>query len=800
MISLTFYTDFQIIYLMKLLGLLSTGILGVFIIGLALFAAVYFSNDITGHVTGVCNSFSVDSDYGFFVKGSSIVSGCSPAFVSDFCVNPCVVGEYVGSSLIHVNCLYGCVDGACLHQGVNPSLAQYCADRVGGQDVEDCDNGEDDDNDGDTDCDDVIDCESAPNCVVNPPVANCSDKIKNQNETGIDCGGYFCLACLGSGKKYYVSNSGSDSNNGLSEQNPIKTIAKVNSLGLMQGDNVLFKADNKFIDAVLVAKKGVTYASYGGGKAVIGDPNLSTSSEATIKVDETGVTIDNLKVYGYEYGWNVISYSKGDLIISNNEIIGGRMAHSRWRNGIQQTDAATPIPNIKIIRNKIHGFGGRGILLSMPYNIDIGYNEIYDLWVEGAQMDQGAHGIGVHTSENGRIPTDTWDTNYTFRIHHNNIHDFEYVAIAGGLSRVLVEYNEIHHNLDERIYRGGVKHGSIGKMWDAQGHNMNESSATGKLGLVFRYNYVHDLVRRGEAGYTYGVPSQWHRDIGIPNVTSTKNGLDRAVYLYAVNQNPDYNNYGLHYGDGVGEGPDTVISGMGYGNFWIHNNIFFNCSNQILKRNIGYDWPFREDLRTYFVSNTILDSGWKDYLTNYGVLIAESDANSPHTVVNNIIDFTNPTAAYAGRWRARNLTLGHNIYTRQQGIIVGKGGLAPAEPGDNYASAFEYRAVKNNQSIITSFNEQYKTEPGWNNPQGRIFAPNIGVDGAWIPDVRLKVGGNANNKGMDYDLIGDTSVVKASYWTDGPHKLGQDPTGRSFAYDILGNYRTTNDVGAVGVK
>jgi len=150
---------------MKLLGLLSTGILGVFIIGLALFAAVYFSNDITGHVTGVCNSFSVDSDYGFFVKGSSIVSGCSPAFVSDFCVNPCVVGEYVGSSLSYVNCLYGCVDGACLQSASNPSLAQYCADRVGGQDVEDCDNGEDDDNDGLKDCEDS-DCENAPNCVV----------------------------------------------------------------------------------------------------------------------------------------------------------------------------------------------------------------------------------------------------------------------------------------------------------------------------------------------------------------------------------------------------------------------------------------------------------------------------------------------------------------------------------------------------------------------------------------------------------------------------------------------------------
>src|SRR3989339_2057249 len=268
---------------MKLSGLLVVGIVGVVAIVFMLFSVGIFSDGgITGKVTGVCNSFSVDSDSGFFVKGSSVVSGCVAASVSDFCLNPCVVGEYVGSSLIHVNCLYGCVNGACLQQGANPSLAEYCADKVGGQELEICDNRIDDDGDGKIDCADVIDCADAPNCI-NLPIANCSDGIKNQDETDVDCGGYFCLGCLGSGKSYYVSNSGSDSNSGLSEQSPIKTIAKVNSLGLMQGDNVLFKADNKFTDAVLVAKKGVTYASYGRGKGIIGDANLDGFSN-TIKI------------------------------------------------------------------------------------------------------------------------------------------------------------------------------------------------------------------------------------------------------------------------------------------------------------------------------------------------------------------------------------------------------------------------------------------------------------------------------------------------------------------------------------
>ena len=148
----------QVIVLMKLLGLFVVGIVALFAVLFMLFSIGVFDDGISGRATGVCPSFSVDSDSGFFVKGSSVVSGCAASNVSDFCVNPCVVGEYVNSALVQINCSFGCVDGACLQEGVNPSLAQYCADRAGDQKlIEDCDNQLDDDTDGDVDCNDT-DC------------------------------------------------------------------------------------------------------------------------------------------------------------------------------------------------------------------------------------------------------------------------------------------------------------------------------------------------------------------------------------------------------------------------------------------------------------------------------------------------------------------------------------------------------------------------------------------------------------------------------------------------------------------
>ena len=91
--------------------------------------------------------------------------------------------------------------------------------------------------------------------------------------------------------------------------------------------------------------------------------------------------------------------------------------------------------------------------------------------------------------------------------------------------------------------------------------------------------------------------------------------------------------------------------------------------------------------------------------------------------------------------------------------------------------------------------EKYLTNPNWVDTSSRIFAPNIGVNGAYMPDCRIKKGGNAYNSGRAYNLIGDT-------YTDsyGKHQLGKYRTGRSFAYDILGNLRSGNDIGAFGTN
>ncbi|MBV7276985.1 hypothetical protein I6U48_29390, partial [Clostridium sp. PL3] len=83
---------------------------------------------------------------------------------------------------------------------------------------------------------------------------------------------------------YYVSNYGDDSNSGLSEAHPWKTISKVNNYNFKPGDVVHFKCGDIWREQ-LIPKNGnetgpVTYASYGTGNkpSLYGSVSLSTPS------------------------------------------------------------------------------------------------------------------------------------------------------------------------------------------------------------------------------------------------------------------------------------------------------------------------------------------------------------------------------------------------------------------------------------------------------------------------------------------------------------------------------------------
>ena len=68
------------------------------------------------------------------------------------------------------------------------------------------------------------------------------------------------------GTKYYVSVEGDDNNDGLTPETAIKTLDRIDTLELNEGDAILFKRGDLFrFGRTIILKSGITYGSYGEG-------------------------------------------------------------------------------------------------------------------------------------------------------------------------------------------------------------------------------------------------------------------------------------------------------------------------------------------------------------------------------------------------------------------------------------------------------------------------------------------------------------------------------------------------------
>ena len=81
---------------------------------------------------------------------------------------------------------------------------------------------------------------------------------------------FLTSACTCSAKTYYVSATGSDTNDGLSSTKAWKTIAKINATIFLPGDSILFRTGDTFYGTLLPVTNGNVFSSYGeGAKPII---------------------------------------------------------------------------------------------------------------------------------------------------------------------------------------------------------------------------------------------------------------------------------------------------------------------------------------------------------------------------------------------------------------------------------------------------------------------------------------------------------------------------------------------------
>ncbi len=95
----------------------------------------------------------------------------------------------------------------------------------------------------------------------------------------------------GSGKAYYVSNSGKATNSGLSADSPLATYAQVVAKGLKSGDVIYFKRGDLWRETIEISTPGITLTAYGNGAAprFYNSPANCASSNMWLETDVPNV-------------------------------------------------------------------------------------------------------------------------------------------------------------------------------------------------------------------------------------------------------------------------------------------------------------------------------------------------------------------------------------------------------------------------------------------------------------------------------------------------------------------------------
>lgn len=113
----------------------------------------------------------------------------------------------------------------------------------------------------------------------------------------------------GSGKAYYISNNGKNTNDGLSPNSPLKDYAGAAAKGLKSGDVLYFQRGGTWRGRIEIKTPGITITAYGEGKA----PQFFASPESgDVKGNWTQTDTKNVYEYKTRFGTDI-----GAIIFDN---------------------------------------------------------------------------------------------------------------------------------------------------------------------------------------------------------------------------------------------------------------------------------------------------------------------------------------------------------------------------------------------------------------------------------------------------------------------------------------------------
>jgi hypothetical protein len=415
------------------------------------------------------------------------------------------------------------------------------------------------------------------------------------------------------GPEIYLSNNGSDINNGLTDDKPWRTLEQLNSVmpGIIPGTTVFLRAGDTFEGEIKCVVSGtsddpVTFTSYGeGAKPVIsgaktvsgwqqhnGQIYSATWSHTTptqLYVDDKMALIARYPNYdeGFLFNTNTqtnTGFTAGELA-HPKEVIEGSTVRFRSNDWTWEYRTVLSYENQNIVFNspsqynvdRNNGFylDGKLQFLDTPneWVFDVATNKIYLWFPEGKNPDNATVYASVHPT--GLIMTGN-ESNIVIENLHFDKHTSHAINVGGTSSQnIIIRDNTITHTYKTAINLRGNDHKVLSnKMHDLvnnaiYGHNLD--------GVDISFNDI----RRVGLNFAYGESGQ-HNTCGIyllnsRNALISTNRLDSIGYggILAYCDNSIIENNVVTY---VG----LTNNDVGALYCWGHN-----CKNSIWRNNIA---------------------------------------------------------------------------------------------------------------------------------------------------------------------------------------------------------------------
>lgn len=310
---------------------------------------------------------------------------------------------------------------------------------------------------------------------------------------------------LSSGRKFYVSSSGNDSNDGLSEATPIKTISKVNSLSLKAGDSVLFKKGDTFEGMVYFSSLSgsdsnpITFANYGSGEK----PVIKNSYNNVFSIEKgSNIVVRDLKFVGINKKrdettscYNIIGFTYSfvkdskykNIYIVDNEVEGNGVDSMLMGISItssESTHSSSPtnvLDNCIVRRNKVSNVGRSGIhsggwLSNQPINQNEGHVDKYTNFHFDSNIvhDVGCIGIYVMDCTDSTINRNLVYNTGMYNV--NQVMEGECGIMALCDINCDIMFNEVNNCFDQKTG------------FDAMGIDIDWNTDN----IRVQYNYCHD--------------------------------------------------------------------------------------------------------------------------------------------------------------------------------------------------------------------------------------------------------------------------------------------------------------------